>query len=126
MVRRWAYAALLALAVLLVLGTGGFSAMSADRGVSVSVADDEEAYLGYDDTCENGTLKVTITNQFDDRLTDVSITVDGEQKDLPEDAEIEAAKQWTATFNVSGTNSRDVTVEASGPGVSVELDRTAC
>ena len=121
--RRWVYATLLVFAALLILGTGGFSAMSADRGVSVTVAGDEEAYLGYSDTCENGTLEITLTNQFDEELTDVSITVAKEEEPL---SDLGPGDSETVEFNVSESGGHDVTVDASGSGVSVELDRTAC
>jgi len=40
-------------AIGMVLGTAGFSAMDADRGVEVSVVDDEEAYLAPNQTADS-------------------------------------------------------------------------
>ena len=125
--RRWVYGALLVLAVVLLLGTGGFSAISADRGVSVAVTGNDDAYLGYETACHNGTLNITITNRFDETLTDGSVTVDGNETELPE---IKPSEHATVTFDVSASDGQTiepedpVTVEASGPGISVELDRT--
>lgn len=121
--RRWVYAALLVFAALLILGTGGFSAMSADRGVSVAVADDEEAYVGYEATCDGPDLEITITNQFDSELTDGSVTVGGEQVSLLDDEEsIGPGETETVTFNGVDSGS-DVTVTVEGEGISAELDR---
>jgi len=125
--RRWVYGALLALAVVLLLGTGGFSAISADRGVSVAVTGNDDAYLGYETACHNGTLNITITNRFDETLTDGSVAVDGNETELPE---IKPSESATVTFDVSASDGQTiepgdpVTVEASGSGISVELDRT--
>jgi len=125
--RRWVYGALLALAVVSLLGTGGFSAISADRGVSVAVTDDTDAYVGYEDACNGETLNITITNRFDESLTDGSVTVAGNETEF---GTIEPGESATVSFNVSGSGGQTidsgdrVTVKASGPGVSVDLDRT--
>lgn len=55
--------------LLLVFGTAGFSAMSADRGVDVSVVDDDDAYVGIetvgDDVYDGDRITLlTVTNQF--------------------------------------------------------------
>lgn len=118
--RRWAYGAVLALAVLLILGTGGFSAISADRGVSVTVAGDDEAYVGYEDTCDGQAFKITITNQFDSDIDDGTVTVGDDEADFGPLSPGEAA---TITFgNVEHEDPVTVTVE--GDGFSAELDRS--
>lgn len=125
--RRWVYGAVLALAVASLLGTGGFSTISADRGVSVAVTGNDNAYLGYEANCHDGTLNITITNRFDETLTDGSVTIAGNETEL---SEIESGENVTVTFNVSGSGNQainagdPVTVEVSGAGISAELDRT--
>ncbi|QSG10155.1 hypothetical protein [Halapricum desulfuricans] len=119
MVRRWAYAALLALAVLLILGTGGFSAMSADRGVSVSVAGDEEAYVGYADECDGEGFEITITNRFDSDVT-VTVTVDDTERELDP---LGSGEDVTTSF-ISVESEDPVTVTVEGDGISAELDRS--
>jgi hypothetical protein len=76
---------LFALAVLLtVSGTGAYSATSADRGLTVDVVDDDEAYVGYEpgeiyavNTTNHTTTEtlVTVTNRFSSpvELTDVDV-----------------------------------------------------
>jgi hypothetical protein len=43
--------------VLLTSGTGGFTAMNADRPTEISVTDDESALVDYDITCEEKTIR---------------------------------------------------------------------
>lgn len=64
-------------------GTGGFGSASVDRGVTVEVAGDESAYVGYDSPDEisidaNGTVTlrlVTISNRYHAEfdITDVDV-----------------------------------------------------
>ena len=85
MLRRIA-AVLFALALLVtVSGTGAYSAASADRGLTVEVVDDDEAYVGYEpeeriyavNTTNQTTTEtlVTVTNRFPSsvELTDVDV-----------------------------------------------------
>lgn len=76
--------ALLAVAVCLaIVGTGGFSSTAADRSVTVEVAEDESAYVGYDspeeisiDANESETVRLVIlTNRFhvEFDITDVDV-----------------------------------------------------
>jgi hypothetical protein len=44
--RTWLYASMVLVAASLVVTTGSYSAVSADRGVHVTVADDSEAFVG--------------------------------------------------------------------------------
>lgn len=124
----------------LVLGTAGFSAMTADRGLGVSLADDESAFLGYDtltDEVHSGesTPVVEYHNQFERDLD--SFTVDVSIVD-PDDTNVEITCVETPdTLPNGGKRAVDVTLacaeqtevhllfEASGSaaGVSVSLDR---
>jgi len=61
MIRRVPLALALLGIALLAVGTGGFSATSADRGVSVAVVDDENALLGV----ENGAVALDNGNHSD-------------------------------------------------------------
>ena len=66
-------------AVLLVAGTGGFSAMSAERTVDVAVVDDDSAYLriATDDPLQCGSPpnNAVVQNQIGMPLTTVEISV---------------------------------------------------
>ena len=66
-------------AVLLVAGTGGFSAMSAERTVDVAVVDDDSAYLriANDDPLQCGSPpeNAVVQNQIGMPLTTVEISV---------------------------------------------------
>ena len=86
----------IALAVLagtgLLLGTFGFSAASAERGVSVAVVDDENAMVGYqasDRLAPEGQCVdlVTVTNRLPGDVAVTDVTVDADSfaiKDLSE------------------------------------------
>jgi hypothetical protein len=73
--RRLSIVLLLASAIVLVVGSAGFSTITADRGVNVNVVSDDHAYVGYDTepitlrTDVNGSAVaqrelVTVTNRF--------------------------------------------------------------
>lgn len=70
-----------ALAVAATVGSGGFTSVAADRGVSVAVADDGEAFLGVDTrdlSVDNGNHHVTLidlTNRFPGEPTVESVRV---------------------------------------------------
>lgn len=65
----------------LVVGSGGFSTVSAERGFSVAVADDGNAYLGvqtHAPELRNGNhdvALVTVTNRFPTAIVDVDATI---------------------------------------------------
>ncbi|QCC49975.1 hypothetical protein [Halapricum salinum] len=119
MTRRWVYGGLVVLAISLLVSTGSFSTASADRDLDVTVADDASAFVGYDATCTNGTLSVTIANRFDSPISG-SVTVDDSTSafDL-----VSPGDETVVTVN--STAEEPVTVTVDGPETSVELDRTA-
>jgi hypothetical protein len=131
MTRRLLPVALAVLAVAsLALSTGGFSATIADRGVSVAVVDDDQAYLGVDletTDASNGTanLSVTVANRFpaDTTLTAVEVEAGGETRTpLAGGATVTTGDATTVRFaNVSCGST--VSVTASGDGVAVTLSR---
>jgi hypothetical protein len=85
--RRLLLVAGLGLALALVVGSGGFTGVSADRGVTVAVADDSNAYLGLDVAGRAGTVRVQpgrgqpntgvellgITNRFPAETVEVAV-----------------------------------------------------
>lgn len=127
----------LALAVLagagLLFGTAGFSAVSADRGVSVAVVDDESAMIGYqssDGNVEDGATVdlVTVANRYtgDIDVTNVSVDADGfEVDDVTEPTGIEPGANGTIEGTVScapGENATvAVTVTAEGSDLAASL-----
>jgi len=126
------------------VGTGAFSSVEADRGVEVSVVDDDEAYLGLEVTNRIATVDrradvVQITNSFTDQLSlDVSVVTtnqvvdavavadndygDGDEFSLalgPGDGEpiaIKCGEPGEASFTLEFDGAVD--------GTSVELTRT--
>lgn len=131
--------ALLAVTVLVTSSTG-FSATAADRDVSIEVAEDPNAYLGFEQTqysTENVTanvnvtenssgnetayVDVTVTNQFPARtaLTTVEVTVNGTSADL---APLASGERATHTFS-SVSCGEPIRIDASGDGVAVRLER---
>lgn len=108
-----------------VTGAGGLSSVAAERGVQVSVADDEDAYLGFEQTARrtNGTtnLTVTVTNQFPSgvELSTVDVSVADRTANL---GSLDSGEAETITFEFVDCDS-PITVEASGDGTAVHLDR---
>lgn len=110
------------------VGTGGFSAVSADRGVDVTVADDDHAYFGVDRSpsgTANGTtnLTVTVANRFGTSTVLESVTLtatlDGTTKRL---SAISAGESKEATLrNVSCDGY--VAIRATGDSVDISLSR---
>ena len=120
-------------AVGLVIGTVGFTAMEADRGLAINVTDDASAYLGYepiDTSVESGnaTDVVEFHNRFSsdlrldvrvradgDHLTDVNTTlIEGEKESVPVSLTCADGETVDLTFDVTG----------KGSGISVSLERT--
>lgn len=110
------------------VGTGGFSAIVADRGVDVTVVDDDHAYLGVDRSPSgtvNGTtnLTVTVTNRFGDGTTLASVlltaTLDGTTKRLNS---ISAGESKDATLRGVPCDGY-VAIHAAGDSVDVSLSR---
>ncbi|EMA58319.1 hypothetical protein [Halorubrum lipolyticum] len=130
-----------AAAVGLIFGTAGFTAMSADRGVTANVTDDEGAYLGYAPAADevNGGESAAVVeyrNQFatdlDEFDVDVSIADRGSTDATLESVETPSSldRGGVAAVDVTLRCSEGETVpllfeaDGSGSGVSVSLDRT--
>ncbi len=120
-------AAVLGLAA--VTATGGFTSASVERSVQVQVADDENAYLGFEQNVtnvENGSadLEVRISNRFGTAtdLATVEVTVDGTAVDLAGDGPIGPGETVDRTFR-SVPCDDSISIAASGDGVAVRFDR---
>jgi hypothetical protein len=116
-----------ALAVLgATLGTGGFSAVAADRSVDIQVVDDDRAYLGIEQnaTTINDTtnLTVTVTNRFTERLGRVTVTLSGEDESIGSISPGQSSEARFTNVSCAGT----VRVEAAGDDAAVYLSRPAC
>lgn len=125
--------------VVLVSGTLGVSSTTADRGVSVSVGEDQSALLGYDATdnsnvAANDTIDIlTVSNHFGQPIsvTDIELTsgqnISLNPKALP--ANIGPGENASVMASIdqctSPTEEVSVTVTVSGDGVKVELSETA-
>ncbi|MDZ5812341.1 hypothetical protein U4E84_13410 [Halorubrum sp. AD140] len=128
-------------AVGLVVGTAGFTAMEADRGLAANVTGDESAYLGYEplvDEVDSGesTGVVEYRNRFggDLRAFDVDVSIANpattdasvDSTDTPAGLDEGAAAPVNVTLTCSEETDVELLFEAdgSGTGVSVSLDRT--
>ncbi len=83
MTRRQRVVLLAVVAVTALLATGAYSVVTADRNVSVNVANDENAYVGFDDLRPTATVDepeekpiLRLTNNFEARskLTDLTVS----------------------------------------------------
>lgn len=134
-IRRLALAALALSAVLALSTTGAFTSTTADRSVDVSVAEDENAYLGLSwsdlDRCGEQEL-VEVSNRFGTKLTEVDAEVVREEglragiSYTP--AELDPGESQPLNINIRPENAsqvdqRSVTVriEASGPSTNVAV-----
>lgn len=130
---------LLALATLFcIVAAGGFNTAEADRGLTVTVVDDENAYLGYEtsDVVADGlndTATVTLielTNRLPHGLTAVETTVEEGDAALSVDATDIGSIEPGETVAITGevdcsaetTSEVTVSVTASGDAVEVFLD----
>ncbi|WP_293029876.1 hypothetical protein [Natronococcus sp.] len=126
--------------VLLAAPTFGFISISADRGVSVGTADDEEAYLGVEtvDTVVSGPngaeTVLVMTNNADEELSidaDVTIHEPGLEEESGFDDTLSPGEETTYAVTCepgtgAGETELEVTVDsATGDGISVEeLERS--
>ena len=114
----------------LTTGAGALSAFSADRGVTIPVAEDGEAFLGVDRETKttDGTtvLTVRVTNQYPagTTLSTVAVTVGGKTKQLVTgNRRLEPGEAAWKTFGGVDCGV-PIRIEASGEGVDVTIDRT--
>ena len=136
--RHW----LLALAVAGLVGTsvgttGAFSAVAADRGVTVAVAPPEGAYLGLSDPLEatvpeNGTRAdlLTVTNRLNERVDLTAEVTEADPDGGPNVTNVSVVSSLAPgesgpvsadlTCDSNATEAVTVTVNAVGDGVRVE------
>lgn len=114
----------------LTIGTSGFSSMAADRGVEVSVAPDDSAYIGFAQTLDGGAdgttnLTVQVTNRFTEtELTSVTVTVGARTVDLtPADGSLDPGEQTTGTLDDVDCGA-SLLVDATGEAATAQLNRT--
>lgn len=126
----------LAAAVALAVGSGGFTSVQADRGVSVDIVGDDNAYMALD--YPNGTVErggavnetvtlpvVNITNQFTE---DVDITVEYTVSETSETSATGANGPTDLDLDVGDTEQVSTAVTCDDTGedsVTVEFDVTA-
>ncbi|AUX08760.1 hypothetical protein AArcSl_1125 [Halalkaliarchaeum desulfuricum] len=122
--------------LLLVAGTGGFSAMTADRGVDVSVVPDDEAYVGIekvgDQVYEDDRIHLlTITNQFASEMDELSVTVDGESDVIvtglvkPGETSLSPGERTNVTAECTRTTERgSVELDITGEAGAASFDIT--
>jgi len=141
-VRLLAVVGVAASLVLVAPQTGAFTSATVDRSVSVAVVDDENAYLGIQQSPVSVTgsqssevVLLTLTNRFQKplditvrvtaRTTDRRPTVARASGPATLDAGAEASVTAVATCaNSTATEQSTVSISASGDGVLVTADRT--
>ncbi|MFW6003313.1 MAG: hypothetical protein ACOCPT_02720 [Halanaeroarchaeum sp.] len=119
--------------VTLAFGTGAFTSVSAERGVSVSVADDDSAYVGYessDVTVSDGdnVELVTVTNRFQGDLNVTSVDISAGSMSFTnlsyptmESGESGAITGDVEECEAGTTETVQVTVTVSGTGVWAKI-----
>lgn len=140
---RVALAAIVAVALSVAVGAGGFSAANADRSVTVDVVDDDDAYMALDYPSDARRLSVTdartetvltVRNQFTVTVdTTVEATVDSsdgltvtldeptaEPIDPGESVPVEATFDCRTNGTYAATISVDARVDGEGTSVSAE------
>lgn len=110
-------AAVLLAAVLAVGATGSFSAVEADRDVSVAVAEDERAYLGVETDVEGCNATVTVTNRFATSVSTVSLDVGNDSATIDDLEPGEAERRGLRLDAAADSHKIDVT--ATGTDVRV-------
>lgn len=126
-------------ALFLVSGTLGFTSTTADRGVSVTVADDEDAFVGYNPTDVRGAREdneieiFTIQNRFNQNISVIDVRLHDRQSDvalavgdLPTDIRPGDPAEVRATLTEcqlppNKTASIETTVEIRGESVEATL-----
>jgi len=104
----------------LIAPTGGVGSASMARAGDISVVSDEDAYLGVELDCNNGTLRVRVTNQFSHGTTmDVVVTVNETTESFDD---LRVRQKRTAVFRKPLTGD-SVQISASGHATSVQLTR---
>lgn len=114
--------------------TGGFDAASADRGFNVDVANDDRAGLGVETraTSKYGCgAEVTVINRLETTIKTVTIEGGHQRRQQGFTHEIETVDNLapgeaeTVTLSLDKfAENHDVTIDADGDGISVELIRS--
>lgn len=135
--RRLALVVLAVASLTAVVGSGAFSSVSAERGVYVSVVDDEDAYLGLSwhelDRCGEQDF-VTVQNRFATPLLDVDVAVeqtdrlDATVSNVPD--HLGVGESATVRIRLEPENADEVDdrsvavrIETHGPSATVEVDQ---
>jgi len=111
------------------VGTSGASSLAAERGIEMTVAGDQTAVVGFEQTASrtaNGTvdIELTVRNQFvaGTELTTVDLGVDGTTKVLAETGPLEPGERRTAAFS-SVSCADEITVHVSGSDIDTQFTR---
>lgn len=106
------------------VATSGVGPAQLDRGATIDVVDDSAAGIGYASDCSDGGFSVTVVNNFDGPLDDVTVAINGSTSTatpLP----VAPGASRTVSFEAAGVSSGDaVVVTVSGEGFEATLDRS--
>lgn len=125
-------------ATLLVFSSLGYAATTADRSADISVAGDQNAYVGYSTDDRTATTGeeielVTVTNSFSDEIEITNIHITGGASDVSISATTGQQISPGNSASVAGTVQHcepgetaivGVSVEATGTDVQTEIDGT--
>jgi|GEM_PF-1290629 len=118
--RRTSLALALAAALVLIGSSAGFSAVTADRPVSVSIVDDDAAYLGV----ESAGSELTVSNRFAEPITDLRVRVAGQEVYVSTPVPPGESVPVDACSVLDEGGETGVLVDASTASASADLTRT--
>ncbi|MBX0286114.1 hypothetical protein [Haloarcula salinisoli] len=121
MVRKVTLLATVLVAVLLVVGTSGFTAATVTRPGDIDVADDDRAYLSYETGCDGDALETTLTNRYTETELRVTVTANGTERTTALDSLTEATLRFDAV-----SRGDSVAVSAANPdgGIAIQFTRS--
>lgn len=113
----------------MMIGTSGASSVTAERGVEMTVAEDDTAVVGFEQRTihtANGTtdLELTVRNQFvaGTELTTAELHVDGTTENLAENSPLGPGEHATERF-VGVSCADEITVHVSGTDIDTRFNR---
>jgi len=133
--KRLIAVAVLVLAVPAATGTGSFSAMTAERGVDIAVAGDDNAFLGISQKGGEGVVGgesftlLALTDRFSGELRLSSVTTESSLVTIDTSPPIDIGDEEQVTpvranCDTAGSGAVTVSIVATGTDASVELERT--
>jgi hypothetical protein len=104
----------------IIVPTAGISSASLERTATGEVVTDDEAYLGIERNCHNGSVRVTVRNRLpgDQPLT-VDLTANGSHHTVDH---LGVGDSETVSFSAVGPDD-SIVIEATGTNVAIHVTR---